>query len=375
MARSTRRRPWGSITEVQRGKKQVVRWVENTDRGRVRRSKTLYCTYREASKWLSAKQVELGEQHRSPTIGEVYDAWYLPMMQRRVESGSSAPRTLKLYTDYWNKRCRPQWGAVHVDCIKVEDVQRWLLSMPKNAAMTCLALMKKVVDEAVKYDQVEVNKFRSKYEMPTETVRKKRDRVYRLGESVEIAGRLLGLCPEPAFIISAFGGARVGESLGVKVDDVTVDEVEGRRYVLVGIHRQMPARGHEPLPDGEMKTDDSDRTIIIPWEYGYRLVEIAEQRRVEGIEWLSVNPQGLAMGTLDYRRDLDRQLGDDSTTPSKLRAAWRTYAQFEWRIDENLLELLMGHRIATTTNMHYLFPSMHDLVVEFDRCFATFRSI
>ena len=47
---------------------------------------------------------------------------------------------------------------------------------------------------------------------------------------------------------------------------------------------------------------------------------------------------------------------------ANLRNSWRTFAQYEWGIDGDTLELLMGHAIQTVTGRHYLRPSVDDLV-------------
>ena len=48
MTKKQRRRVWGSVTEMRRGKKYVLRWMQNTPQGRRRKPKTVYGTYREA---------------------------------------------------------------------------------------------------------------------------------------------------------------------------------------------------------------------------------------------------------------------------------------------------------------------------------------
>lgn len=48
MTKKQRRRVWGSVTEMRRGKKYVLRWMQNTPQGRRRKTKTVYGTYREA---------------------------------------------------------------------------------------------------------------------------------------------------------------------------------------------------------------------------------------------------------------------------------------------------------------------------------------
>ena len=40
MTKKQRRRVWGSVTEMRRGKKYVLRWMQNTPQGRRRKTKT-----------------------------------------------------------------------------------------------------------------------------------------------------------------------------------------------------------------------------------------------------------------------------------------------------------------------------------------------
>ena len=54
MPRKKQRRAWGSVTEIKRGKKYVLRWMENTPDGRKRKTRTVYGTYREACAALDA---------------------------------------------------------------------------------------------------------------------------------------------------------------------------------------------------------------------------------------------------------------------------------------------------------------------------------
>lgn len=71
MTRKQRRRAWGSITEAKRGKKYILRWQENTPRGRKRKTMTVYGT------------------------------WLEPTMAAQVAAGTLAPNTRSLVTRSW----------------------------------------------------------------------------------------------------------------------------------------------------------------------------------------------------------------------------------------------------------------------------------
>lgn len=92
MPRKARRRAWGSVTEAARGKKYVLRWVENTPQGRRRRSRTVYGTYREACSELAKIQATRCDERAMPTVGQLYEARYLPWLERKYEGSESSTR-------------------------------------------------------------------------------------------------------------------------------------------------------------------------------------------------------------------------------------------------------------------------------------------
>ena len=99
MPRKARRRAWGSVTEMTRGKKYVLRWMENTPSGRKRRSRTVYGTYREACNELAKIQATRCDERAAPTVGQLYEARYLPWLERKYDGSESG--TPKNYQRAW----------------------------------------------------------------------------------------------------------------------------------------------------------------------------------------------------------------------------------------------------------------------------------
>ena len=110
MPRKARRRAWGSVTEAARGKKYVLRWVENTPQGRRRRSRTVYGTYREACNELAKIQATRCDQRAAPTVGQLYEARYLPWLERKYDGSESG--TPKNDQRAWKNYCAPRWSGV-----------------------------------------------------------------------------------------------------------------------------------------------------------------------------------------------------------------------------------------------------------------------
>ena len=90
MTKKQRRRVWGSVTEMRRGKKYVLRWMQNTPQGRRRKTKTVYGTYREACAELDRIHVEHADDAPVPTIAKAYETWLVPKMAAQVEAGTLA---------------------------------------------------------------------------------------------------------------------------------------------------------------------------------------------------------------------------------------------------------------------------------------------
>lgn len=361
MPRKARRRAWGSVTEAARGKKYVLRWVENTPQGRKRRSRTVYGTYREACNELAKIQATRCDERIMPTVDQLYEARYLPWLERKYED--SASNTKSLYLRAWKNHCEPKWARVPIDQVKPLDVQEWLDGMAYGNAHNAMIVMRRTLDFAVNLEQIPSNPFRREYEMPAKGSARSKE-VYGLAQAEEMLAKVDGMPYEAAYILAAFGGCRTGESLGVRVEDVREIEAGGVRFAAVAVKRQA---GHL---NGQMrertKTEQSEREALVPEPYCDALFKLRDEREAEGVEWMSdVGGKSMGAGTLNR---LWRQVG--GIPFANLRNSWRTFAQYEWGVGYSTLELLMGHKIPGVTGSHYLRPSTEQLAEDFAGAYA-----
>ncbi|NGM17757.1 hypothetical protein GMI70_07095 [Eggerthellaceae bacterium zg-893] len=342
-----KRRTWGTVDSKSRSV-HVLRWHENTEKGRVRRCKTVRGTRKEAELELDRLHVLHGEDRPVPTIGKVYEMWYLPWA-----TDSLRPRSVGLYSRMWEKHIAPKWAKVPVDSVKPVDVQEWLSTLTKSTAEVSMAVLKKAVDFAVLYELVPANKFRLKYAMPKENDRKKDARTYGLEECDRVWGLVRDSPVEAPYLLAAFGGCRYGESLAAKGEDVRREAYHGVSCAVVRIDKQLHAQGRAPV--GYTKNAQSTRECIVPGRYGERLLEIAAAR-----EWLSDCGDGLPMnqGMCDL---LWRNLVPDAIPFANLRPSWRTNAEMDWRVKGDTLEQLMGHVLPGVTGRHYMRPTIAQL--------------
>lgn len=361
MPRKRKRRSWGSVTSITKTK-HVLRWMENTPEGRKRRSRTVECTYKEACFELSRLEVEHAEDRPVPTIGEAYRMWYLPWIERRVKDGRAKSNTRDAYAICWRNVVAPHWDSVPVDSVEPAKAQKWLLTLSAGNANHAIVVLRKILDFATQYELVESNKFRLPYEMPVRKAAMRRTDTYDLARANEILDRLRGTLVEAPFIMACFGGARTGESLGVKPEEVELVESHGLKLAVVPIVRRMDKTGNTPLPDGDLKNQQSVRTAVIPEPYGTRLFNIAQVRKDANVEWLADRGDGLPMSMNSLKSAWTTLAGEDAIPFANLRNSWRTFAQYEWGIDFDTLEFLMGHIIPGVTGKHYLRPTVENLV-------------
>lgn len=349
-----KRRSFGSITEAIKGKKYICRWVENTDEGRKRRSKTVYGTYRDAERFLAKKNIEAGDQTASAKLDDIFEALYLPWLERQVQAGKKKESTARRYREAWPQLIQRKWGGMPMDCIRPMRLQSWLLRLSKGNATIALVVLSKVGDLAVMNGLAKANIFRNKYDMPMATTRKKALNTYSLKQAEEILSSLRGTLSEAPYILSCFGGARVGESLGVRTDEVERSSAMGIEFAIVPIVRRMPKVGSTPLPDGDLKTKQSKRITFIPEPYCFELFRIIELRKAMGSIWIADRGDGLPLNCNSFMYWFNMAMGDKAIPLSNLRSSWRTFAQMDWKVPEPVLEVMMGHKLEGVSGEHYI---------------------
>lgn len=382
MPRKKQRRSWGSVTEVKRGKKYVLRWLETTPEGRKRKTETVYGTYREACNRLDAIHADVmtrGDDRRVMTIGEVAEKWWLPEVEERLESGDIKPATAKLYTQAWSAYVKPRWGNTPCDKVRQVDVQDWVSAMTKSLAKIAIVVAQRIMDIAVLREEADANRFRAKYRMPTTGETRSKD-VLTEDEAGIVLARLLGSTLEAPFILACFGGCRVAESLAVAVDDVSFERKGGELFAIVAVRRQASARNGQPREIGDMKNRQSNRATVIPPPYSERLNEIYDTRIAEGSRWIADRGDGEAYSCVKASAEWKarwREVGipGKKVNLQNLRPSWRTMAEVTWKVNDRLLELMMGHTLPGVTGKHYMRQDGETLADAFaDGYLANYRA-
>ncbi len=345
-----KRAAWGALTQVDAGTWRIRYWSSGPD-GYRRRSKTVRGTRLDAERARSELMLEHSEDAPCPTVGEVWERWMLPDLERRVDSGDVARSTLDQYRWGWQRHVEPVWSHVQCDAVRPLAVQQWLYGITATAAKQGLLLLRMALDYAVRYELVGHNPCRERYVMPSKSTVSERDKgVWTLDELGEVWRVAHGTWWESAFLLCAFGGLRVGEALGVRSEDVGAATVDGVRLALVRVERQAAPSGVTDV----LKTPQSRRTVAIPGRAGQRLLELA----ASAPDYLSGDGLGGASTRYRLRKAWERcSLPDRLRHPFRnLRNSWQTNMRWTMRVPPFLIEPMMGHRLQGVTGQHYDRP-------------------
>ena len=202
-----KRSAWGALTQVDATTWRIRFWASGPD-GYRRRSKTIRGTRLDAERARSELMLAHSEDAPCPTVGEVWDRWMLPDLERRAEAGDVAATTITQYRYGWQRHVAPVWAHVQCDAVRPLAVQQWLYGITANAAKQGILLLRMALDYAVRYELIEHNPCRERYVMPSKSTVERRDagvwteraprRRARGGGGEPIPGSLRTTFPGPA---------------------------------------------------------------------------------------------------------------------------------------------------------------------------------
>ena len=355
MARRRQRDSWGSISYDARSKTARIRyWAEGPD-GYRRRSKTLRgVTRKEAEQARSALMLEHGEDAPCPTVGQAWERWALPEMRGKVECGDMGASSLRLYIKSYERDVGRRWGDVPCDQVRPLLVQQWISGMTHSSAKYAVIVLRKILDFATRFEFVQSNVMREKYVMPSKsTVKKRDDGTWTLDQLGTLWREVAyGKFWEAAFLLSAFGGCRVGESLGARSDDVSSVDVNGETVAVVEIRRQVSFSG---VTD-RLKTSWSYRPVVMAGRAAGRMLHLSELR--DG--WLCDDGVGGPCKRTQMRDAWHSEMEgvpEELRHPYKnLRNSWQTNTRWSLKLPPWVIEPMMGHVGEGTTGRHYDKP-------------------
>lgn len=349
--RSKRRDAWGSIAEIERGKRYVIRyWASKDERGYRRCCETVRGTRADAERRRAELMLEHSKDAPCPTVRQVWGKWCLVDITRQVENGDMAPLTKRVHETSWRLRIEPTWGDVPLDQVRPLQIQQWLYGLNASQAQSAMSTFGKILDYGVRYEFIDHNPLRERYIMPSKSTIKRADKgVFKLQELEGVWRMVYGLWWEPAFILAAFGGCRLGESMAPLASDVEVRDVDGVSVALVSITGQVATSGNDIVPP---KTAQSVRTVVLVGKAAERIGGMAQRLDPD----CPLTNDGFGHHQCQHRlkqawRDMKME-----HPYRNLRNGWQTYMRWDMKVQPYFIESMMGHKVSGITGAHYDRP-------------------
>lgn len=368
------RSSWGTLETVVRGCKYRIRYMGTDEMGVYRRMcETVHGSRAEASARRAALEVEHSREHHVPTVGQAHDLHWVPWADRRLERGEMSANARQQFDSTWRCHVAPKWTDVSLDAVRPADVEEWLLTKTRAVAMQCKTVLSRVMDRARFNEVTDNDPFSARLDLPSKGTTRPSG-AHTPDELREIWLALWGMPMEPAFLLMAFGSCRVGESLGVRALEVTYGLAENSVPVaVVPISRKVGENGSVD-PDGDLKTRESVRSVVLCGPMAKRLRDVASGLAAQGVEWLCDDGTGEPMGTHHFRDVFRRAVegaGCRWMSPQTLRRSWETVAHWTLHLEAEDRERMMGHKLPGVTGAHYDKPCTIDFVRAASRAYAT----
>ena len=357
MARSS----WGNITKVRNGVYRIRYTVPGIDGSGVQKCETIHGTQREAQARLSQIRGEVeSTNYTLETVEGFWNSIFLPECKEH-----RAPATVDGYERMYRAHIRPEFGDMCLKDITGLQVQRWLDTLSYGGARHAKGVLSAMIGRAFALDMVPQNVMARRYLLPKEDKRVKSASVdvYSLDELTYIYKLIRGEYWEPAFMLSAFAGARREESCSPRLDEFIFEKRDGQLFATVEI-----VRGFQTLKSTTIevkpKTANSRRWLVLPEPYSVRMREIVEDFQLQGFTWLLDNGEGWVISpdlmSAAYKRwFLDK---DIRYIPWKnLRNSYCTIMHANG-VDLNMISKLLGHTTQQTTFKHYDRPGVNEFI-------------
>ena len=350
MPRKRTRSTWGANEDAGNGRRRLRYWADLHDgRGYTRHSMTIVGSRRDGDETLARLRVEHSQDRPTPTLRQAWEAWYLPELRERVETGDMAPRSLTMYESTWRAHVCPAWGETPVTDIRPLAVQQWLMGMTTECARKSLSLLGRILAKCVMYEVVDHNVAREDYRTPRRAEREHSKDVYTLAELVDALDAVRGTPAYLPAIMSGLASCRPGEALGPLRAEVREVEAHGMTLAVVELRRQVDRYGHV---SERLKTRSSERPVVVPEPWSRDVLAV-------GTEWLCDDGCGEPVGQLVVGRSWETALAEAGLSPipfRNLRNTWRTFMRWELGVPEDMVEAMMGHAGRNVGEVHYDRP-------------------
>lgn len=116
--RKQQRADWGSIQVIDKGKRYRLRYWSAVDGVYKRYSETgARGTRKQAYDHLAELHIERTQDAPCPTVGECWERWIVPTLNKKIENGKMSAHSQRTYISAWTAHIRQQRKDVSVDNI------------------------------------------------------------------------------------------------------------------------------------------------------------------------------------------------------------------------------------------------------------------
>lgn len=339
------RRVWGSITEVVKGKKYILRWPQNTPQGRKRKTETFYGTYRQADERLNQIRYEKA-QPPTMTVGDLWERHELPRIEEDVAEGRRSAATASFYRSTWKNHVAPRWKDVPCTEVRPMDVQAWLLTKSKATGEACRLVLKLCMDFAEMLELVVSNPAAKKFRYGNDTAREKS--IYTEDELARLEASTRNSVAEVPFMLCTRCGLRVGEACGMPVSCISFED----GYAVLEVTEQL---SRVTGAGSKLKTKNSRRRVALVRPYSDRLREIVNDLP-EGAVYANDDGTGNPVSRngvyMEWKAAVERA-GVRYLPMQSLRPAFETMAHWAAGLPIEKVSRIMGHTQINTTLGHY----------------------
>lgn len=354
MPRKPMRSNWGSVTEIEKNKRYRIRYWSETSKGYRRASETVRGTKRQAYDRLAKLRLSHSEDAPAPTLTQAWDMWVLPRLEERYAAHEISYSTYANYTRTWRLVfAESKYGRIPVDALRPLTLQEWFDEMTTSQAHFSRIVLRMIYAECELRDICSADITRRTYHMPKSGI--KRDTgIWSLDELHRLYGAVRGSYMEPWFILAAFGGPRVGESLAARNSEIELTQYDGVPVAVVPITKQWT---QQEVITSTLKTTQSVHAAVIPGPLGKRLYELT---RASEDEWMLQGKDGQPVTQKRLFRVWQALVEQVDGVPyrpvSRLRNSWQTFTHWELGVEREKIERMMGHKGTSVTEIHYDKP-------------------
>ena len=316
---------------------------------RIRKSKTVHGTKKDAIAERTRMQIEVGDMSsatKDMTLGTYIQDVFLPWERNRVRETTFYRVNRVLMTNVV-----PSLGHIRLDKLSAYTVETWLDGFERQSVRrTAFTVLRQAVTQAYKWDMVAKNVFdkldKPRYDVPPKTVAD--------GElSAMILGALYGERIEAPILLQLSCGMRLSEAMAIDWEDIDWKTGKVRIWrnyqVVVG---SKEGKFFEP------KTRNSNRTVTIPAGALSRLHEIRTEGGAIRKGPLAVGDDGNRMKPdslrYRYRKLWGEKLPDQPFIMLKnLRHSHATIL-LEQGVDLKTISDRLGHANINITTSNYI---------------------